>query len=264
MPGGSSRRYLKLDYNINPGAGTDVDAAGAGAGLLAHSRAVQEWLTALTERHPGLTLETCSSGAMRADFGMVGRGHLQSTSDQQDFRLYPPIAASAPMSIPPEQCGNWAYPAAAMTEEEAIFTLVTGLSGRLYLSGFLDELSPRQRDLVREAVDFHRARLAQLEDAIPFWPLGLPSWDDDVVCVGLRSAAEELVFVWTRGSGTDPVRLPGVSPRAQQVFPSDADRWAVSAVDGHAMLHPTAPLSARVLRAPRHGDSAGRSVRVTG
>ena len=82
--------------------------------------------------------ENCSSGAMRADFAMLELFDLQSTSDQQDFRLYPPIAAGAPLQMLPEQAGNWAYPQPWMSDEEIAFTMVTGLSGRLYLSGFLD------------------------------------------------------------------------------------------------------------------------------
>ena len=69
---------------------------------------------------------------------MLARFDLQSTSDQQDFLLYPPIAAGAPVQILPEQAGNWAYPQPSMSHEEIAFTMVTGLSGRLYLSGFLD------------------------------------------------------------------------------------------------------------------------------
>ena len=37
-------RYFKLDYNITPGAGTDLDALSVGDGLLEHNRAHLEWL----------------------------------------------------------------------------------------------------------------------------------------------------------------------------------------------------------------------------
>ena len=91
---------------------------------------------------------------MRADFAMLELFDLQSTSDQQDFRLYPAIAAGAPVQMLPEQAGNWAYPQAWMSDEEIAFTMVTGLSGRLYLSGFLDRMAPAQLELVQGG---HRA-----------------------------------------------------------------------------------------------------------
>jgi len=239
--------FLKLDYNINPGAGTEWRATAAGDGLLGHVRAYAEWLDAVQARHPELLLENCASGAMRADYALLSRTHLQSTSDQQDFRLYPPIAASAPASILPEQAGDWAYPAAGMTDEETAFTLVTGLSGRLYLSGFLGDLRPAQRDLVREAVALHKTLREGLADTTPFWPLGLPGWDDELVCLGLRRDGETLLFVWDRGEDAGAVELPGVSA-AEQLFPAASDPWGVERTADGIRIARGAGLGARVLR----------------
>ncbi|GAB4004919.1 hypothetical protein GCM10029992_51280 [Glycomyces albus] len=54
--------FFKLDYNVNSGVGTDVDADGPGAGLLGHTRAFREWLSDAQARHPGC----CSRAAPRA------------------------------------------------------------------------------------------------------------------------------------------------------------------------------------------------------
>ena len=137
--------YFKLDYNISALAGTDLDADSPGDGRLQVARAHLDWLTGVLDRHPGLTVENCSSGAMRADYAVLSIAQLQSTSDQQSPALYPPIAASAPASITPEQAGNWAYPQPEMSTDEMVFTLVTGMLGRLYLSGFIDRMSPTQQ-----------------------------------------------------------------------------------------------------------------------
>jgi alpha-galactosidase len=237
--------FLKLDYNINPGAGTESDATTAGDGLLAHSRAFRDWLVEIQQRHPGLLIENCSSGGMRADYSLLSVTHMQSTSDQQDFRLYPPIAASAPMSILPEQCGNWAYPSAEMTDEETVFTLVTGLSGRLYLSGFLDRLRPEQRARVAAAVLAHKDLRDELPDATPFWPLGLPAWDDDVVCLGLHTARGDLMFVWDRSVEPRTIHLPGVIGTASSVFPAEFSGWSIGTSDAGTDVSTTAGLTAR-------------------
>jgi alpha-galactosidase len=239
--------FLKLDYNINPGAGTEWQAAAAGDGLLGHIRALGGWLDAVQERHPHLLIENCSSGAMRADYALLSRTHLQSTSDQQDFRFYPPIAASAPASILPEQAGNWAYPAADMSDAEAAFTLVTGLSGRLYLSGFLSELRESQRRLVREAVALHKMLRTDLAATVPFWPLGLPGWDDEVVCLGLRGARQTLLFVWNRSDAAQPFVVPGIRS-AEEIFPISAHGWTIDAVADGLRIYPGDGLGARVLR----------------
>ena len=77
--------YLKLDYNINGGPGTDAGGLSAGAGLLGHNRAHLDWLAGVLDHHPGLAIENCASGGMRMDYAMLPRLQLRSTSDQQDL-----------------------------------------------------------------------------------------------------------------------------------------------------------------------------------
>ena len=216
--------YLKLDYNIDPGVGTDRDADSAGAGLLAHNRAHLAWLDQVLDRHPGLILENCASGAMRMDYAVLARMHLQSTSDQQDFRRYPPIAAAAPMSLLPEQAGIWAYPQPDMSEEEVAFTLCTALLGRLYLSGHIDQMTDRQLAAVRDAVAVYRDIRADLICATPLWPLGLPGWSDPWLSLALRSGDTTYVTVWHRGgpSGHAVLSLPhlaGVAAEIDTLYP---------------------------------------------
>ncbi|WP_230100500.1 glycoside hydrolase family 36 protein [Microbacterium sp. Bi98] len=243
-------RYLKLDYNINPGVGTEHNATGAGDGLLAHTRAFRDWLQKVQVRHPRLLIENCSSGAMRADYSLLAVTHLQSTSDQQDYLLYPPIAASAPASILPEQCGNWAYPAREMTDEQTVFSLVTGLSGRLYLSGFFDDLRPDQRARISEAIALHKELRADLTGTVPFWPLGFPEWDAEVVGLGLRSSDAELVFVWDRNEKPTSISLPGVV-QADVLFPTEGEPWNFRPTDEGLSVTTPEGVGARVLRVHR-------------
>ncbi|MEV4575854.1 glycoside hydrolase family 36 protein [Nonomuraea jabiensis] len=252
--------YFKLDYNIDPGAGTDLDADSAGDGLLACNRAHLAWLDGVLARHPGLTLENCASGAMRMDYAMLSRLHLQSTSDQQDFRLYPPIAVSAPMSVLPEQSASWAYPQPDMSDEEIAFALCTGMLGRLYLSGHLDAMSPAQLDSVRDAVSVHKEIRADLARATPVWPLGLPRWGDRHLALGLRAVdgAADVTYlgVWRR-DGAKPVRLdlPHLAGRAVEIdviYPRHLPDWARDWQPGAGVLTLTPccdePHSARILR----------------
>ena len=226
--------YLKLDYNINAGAGTDVGVAGAGAGLLGHTRALRSWLEDVQERHPDLLIENCASGAMRMDYALLSVTHLQSTSDQQDAPRLTPIVASAPAGVLPEQCGNWAYPAASMSDGETALTLVNGLAGRLMLSGFLPELRPSQRALVSEALTLHKQWRPQLVHSVPEWPLGLPGWEDDVAALALRDGERVLLCLWSRGSGRQ-VTLPGLGRDVRAAFPAHAPGWEL-ARDGDALV----------------------------
>lgn len=248
--------FFKLDYNINPGPGTDVDADSVGAGLLAHNRAHLAWLDSVLARHPGLVLENCGSGAMRTDFAMLSRLQLQSTSDQQDFRKYPPIAAAAPLSMLPEQAANWAYPQPEMSDENVAFCLATGLLGRIYLSGYLNRMSPAQLDLVAEAVAANKQLRGAIASSTPFWPLGLPTWTEPWTSFGLATETSSLITVWNRSADAahTALHLPdlaGAELQVNTVFPLHLPEWTTHWDSAAGVLHvqnPTGTPGARTLQ----------------
>jgi alpha-galactosidase len=222
--------YFKLDYNINPGPGTDHLAPSAGAGLLGHNRAHLDWLDGVLDRHPKLIIENCGSGAMRCDFAMLSRLQLQSTSDQQDVSRYVPIALAAPMLMLPEQAGSWAYPSPTMEEEETAASLTLGLLGRLYLSGYLNQLAPTQLSLVIEAVQAHKDIRAWIPTAIPGWPLGLPDWNAAWSALALRDADLTALTIVKRTIGPDSLTIPlpyliGRDVQVETLFPAALPGW---------------------------------------
>ncbi|MFF6786228.1 alpha-galactosidase [Streptomyces sp. NPDC012510] len=201
--------YLKLDYNIvvDPGTTAPGDLS-PGAGLLGHAHAYLDWLSGVLDRYPGLVVENCASGGMRMDGATLAVAQLQSTSDQQDPLRYPPIAAAAPTAVPPEQGAVWAYPQPDHPDDLITFTLGTALLGRIHLSGHLNRMSEQQLGLVRDALVTYRSIRGDLARAVPFWPLGLPSWTDEWLALGMRvPGGAAYVSVWRRG-GEPEVRLP--------------------------------------------------------
>lgn len=243
--------FFKLDYNVTPGSGTDHETFSVGAGLAESNQAYLEWFEALRERHPGVLFENCGSGAMRQDWVQVSRFDLQSTSDQQDFMLYPPIAASAPMLLLPEQCGNWAYAQPEMSLEEIAFVHVTGLSGRSYFSGFVDRMDAEQKALVREAADVWKRIRDGRAESVPFWPTGLPAWEDEVLSVAFVTPGSMEIAVWNRGEATAArLSLPAefAGGQLELVYPANAEPWD-AAIDGEelALRIPTGP-TARLYR----------------
>ncbi len=228
--GQAGARFFKLDYNVTPGAGTDLDAFSVGDGLLQHNRAHLAWLDALIARHPDVVFENCASGAMRMDYAMLSRLDLQSTSDQQDPLLYAAIAASAPASVLPEQAGNWAYPQPGTSSEAIAYCMVNGLAGRLYLSGPLDRMSEQELALVNEAVDVYKSSRRALRRSTPVWPLGLPAWRDDTVALGLETDAAVTLAVWHRTDAPAHLELPipslfGMSAVVDTVYPTTLPPW---------------------------------------
>ena len=222
--------FFKLDCNVTPGPGTDHDAFSVGSGLLGHNRAHLRWFSEVRARYPQVVFENCSSGAMRADFAMLQLFDFQSTSDQEDFLLYPAIAAAAPLQMPPEQAGNWAYPQPSMSAEEIAYTMVTGLSGRLYLSGFLHGMTPRQFKLVTDATDLFKRIRNDIAGSTPQWPLGYPQWYGDRFALALSAAGRTLLYVWHRGAADAVITLPpslGTATSLRQIYPADLAEWQI-------------------------------------
>jgi len=225
--------YLKLDYNIAVGPGPDTDGLSPGAGLLAANRAQLDWLDAVLDRHPGLVIENCSSGGMRTDYALLSRMQLQSTSDQQDYLRYPPIAAAAPAAIAPEQAAVWAYPQPEFSDDEIAFTMASAMLGRVHLSGHLNRMSGHQRELVAEAVQVYKESIRPaIAGSTAFWPLGLPRWDAPWIALGLRGPQVSHVTVWRRwqessaGSGQITLAVPhcrGAQVTAQLLYPRQAE-----------------------------------------
>jgi alpha-galactosidase len=200
--------FFKLDYNINPVAGTDVGADSPAQGLVGHAAGHRAWLAGVLDRHPDLIVENCSSGAMRADPELLRLATLQSTSDQQDPVAYPPIAASAPLAMLPEQAGSWAYPQPEMDDELIAFTMCTGMLGRLYLSGRVDAMTTAQQSLVAEGVAAHKRLRAEVATGTARWPLGVEQWDAPWVAAAVDVPDATHLTVWRRPGAQDTVEVP--------------------------------------------------------
>lgn len=96
--------YIKMDYNITTGIGTDHAADSYGDGLLNHNRAYLKWLDAVFQRYPELVIENGGSGGMRHDYAMLQRHSIQSMTDQTDYVRNGNIAAVGASVVTPEQC----------------------------------------------------------------------------------------------------------------------------------------------------------------
>ncbi len=200
--------YIKMDYNIEPGIGTQVDADSFGDGLLQHERAYLEWLDSVFARYPDLIIENCSSGGLRMDYALLSRYSIQSTSDQENYRYYAAIAANAPSALTPEQAAIWSYPLTEGDDEEVIFNMVNAMLLRIHQSGHLANLSPRRFELVKEGIACYKSIRNDIKSALPFWPLGLAQYRDEWVSLGLKTEKKTYVALWRRGAASPACSVP--------------------------------------------------------
>jgi alpha-galactosidase len=220
--------YLKMDYNLNAGVGTELDADSAGDGLLQHQRAYLAWLDRVLERHPKLVLENCASGGLRLDYALLARHPLQSFSEQTDYRTNALIAAAAASACTPEQAAIWSYPLREGTRDEVIVNMVNTLLLRVQVSGHLGELTGECRALVHEGIAVYKTIRTSIPQSLPLWPLGLPTLGDTWAAFGLSADdGTTLLAVW-RLSDSSPVNelplphLAGYALTIERLYPVQA------------------------------------------
>lgn len=200
--------YIKMDYNIEPGIGTEYEADSVGDGLLEHQRAYLAWLDCIFEKYPELIIENCSSGGLRMNYAMLARYSIQSTSDQENYLQYATIAANAPTGVTPEQAAIWSYPLEEGDKEEVVFNMVNSLLLRIHQSGHLARLSKERGSLVKEALDYYKTIRQDIKIATPFWPLGLSHFKDEWVCLGMKTEHKLYIAVWRRQGNKTTKEIP--------------------------------------------------------
>lgn len=200
--------YIKMDYNIEAGVGTEVNSDSFGDGLLEHNRAYLSWVDEITKKYPDLILENCGSGGMRMDYAQLSRYHIQSVSDQEDYRNTAYIAAGAPTAVLPEQAAIWSYPMKDDDDNAVIFNMVGTMLQRIHLSGELHNLTPEKFELVKEAVACYKKIRDDIPNAIPFYPIGMPKHTDEWMCLAFKCKNCTRLAVWRMDSDKESITIP--------------------------------------------------------
>ncbi|WP_239613539.1 glycoside hydrolase family 36 protein [Cohnella mopanensis] len=200
--------YIKMDYNINAGIGNEFEADSAGDGLLEHNRAYLEWIDGVFGRYPALVIENCGSGGMRMDYALLSRHSIQSTSDQTDYLKNAVIAAASASLVTPEQAAVWSYPLKEGDKEEVVLNMVNAMLLRIHQSGHLAEISADRLELVKEAIRYYKEIRGHIAIGLPFWPLGLPNFEDPWFSFGIQDEGICLLAVWRMDESDATCTIP--------------------------------------------------------
>jgi len=103
--------WIKLDFNLDPGAGCNrVDHGhGVGDGLYAHYCGYYALLDRVRATHPHVVLENCSSGGLRIDPGIARRTHMAFLSDPDWPEHSLQVFWGATQMLAPDACLHWSY-----------------------------------------------------------------------------------------------------------------------------------------------------------
>ena len=201
--------YIKNDYNVECGVGTDYNADSAGDGLLEHNRAFLAWYDEIREKYPHVTFENCASGGMRMDYAMLEGQHIQSLTDQDRYWNTAHIAAAAGTAVLPEQAAIWATPIQVWGLNCAATNMVNAMMQRMHLSGDVMKWSEETKTLVREGVEVYKATRGDIDGSIPFYPLGnIPSYEDKWLCTGYKCKDCTRLIVWRLKGESDSLTIP--------------------------------------------------------
>lgn len=152
---------------------------------------------------------------------MLSHLQLQSSSDQEDYRLYPAIEVRESAAVLPGQLAIWSYQLASGDADAATFNMVNAMLFRIHQSGHLAELSPESFAQVKAGLQIYKDKIRpHIGAAVPYYPLGLPDMTDAVspISLGMRSPQSNIVAVWRlRGAGR--VHLPLKGPGDEYPLP---------------------------------------------
>ena len=229
--------YIKMDYNIDAGVGTEVNSDSFGDGLLEHNRAYLLWIEKITKKYPDLIIENCASGGMRMDYAQLSRCHIQSVSDQEDYKNTAYISAGAPTAVLPEQAAIWSYPMKDDDEDAVIFNMVGTMLQRVHLSGELHNLNAEKFALVKEAVDCYKRIRDDIPESIPFYPIGIPKHTDEWMCLAFKCTECTRLAVWRMNSDKEDITIPFDFDinTVKRIYPVK-DEYRAEIVDGNIIV----------------------------
>lgn len=169
-------RWLKLDFNVDPGAGCDRTDHGhcSHDGLYRHYLGLYAVLDEIRERHPLVILEACSSGGLRIDLGLAAHVHCTFLSDPDWTEHHQQVLWGASLMLPPTAMLHWSWSQwrghnpnqekdwDALTRSAFAAMLRPAMVQRFGVSLRLEDLRPELRDCLRDHVRLYREEIAPL------------------------------------------------------------------------------------------------------
>lgn len=217
--------FLKWDHNRDL-----VDTAHADRPAThRQTAAVYALLDELRAAHPGLEIESCSSGGARVDLGILEHTDRVWASDCNDALERQTIQRWTGLLLPPELIGSHVGPPTAHTTGRTHtlgFRAATALFGHFGIEWDIASASDAERAELAEWIALYRAERSLIhgggsvhgDDDGPVSVYGVVAHDGSA---GLFAVAALASSPWSSGR---PVRLPGLDPvqryRVERVGPA--------------------------------------------
>ncbi|GAA2124526.1 alpha-galactosidase [Arthrobacter humicola] len=231
--------YLKWDQNRDL---AEMGHAGRPS-VHAQTQAVYRLLDELRKAHPGVEIESCSSGGARVDLGILERTDRIWGSDCNDALERQTIQRWTGMVVPPELVGSHIGPTTSHTTartHDLSFRAITAMFGHFGLEWDVRHLADSERTELATAIALfkkyrpllHSGRMVRADEPDPSLRLhGVVSHDGGEALYALVSVATS--FAEVPGRVCLPGLLPDAGYRVDAVYPA--------ADDGRAFLQAVPP-----------------------
>jgi alpha-galactosidase len=223
--------YIKWDHNkflIEPGHQGK-------AAVREQTLAIYRLFDELKLRHPGLEIESCSSGGGRVDLGMVSHADRFWTSDCNDALERQHIQRYTQFAIPPELLGSHIGPTHSHTTgrtHDLSFRAITALFGHAGLEWDLTQTTAEEREVLRAWANYYKTNRELLHTGTL---VRVDQQDDAVFVHGVVSKDKTKgIFAWVTlsgqaGSRPNAIRFEGLDQNKnyhlKAVYPAGEPRW---------------------------------------
>jgi alpha-galactosidase len=231
--------YLKWDQNRDL---AEMGHAGRPS-VHAQTQAVYRLLDELRKAHPGVEIESCSSGGARVDLGILERTDRIWGSDCNDALERQTIQRWTGIVVPPELVGSHIGPTTSHTTartHDLSFRAITAMFGHFGLEWDVRHLADSERTELATAIALfkkyrpllHSGRMVRADEPDPSLRLhGVVSHDGVEALYALVSVATS--FAEVPGRVCLPGLLPDAGYRVDALYPA--------ADDGRAFLQAAPP-----------------------
>lgn len=224
--------YLKWDQNRDL---TEMGHAGRPS-VHAQTQAVYRLLDELRRAHPGVEIESCSSGGARVDLGILERTDRVWGSDCNDALERQTIQRWTGMVVPPELVGSHIGPTTSHTTartHDLSFRAITAMFGHFGLEWDVRQLSAAEHTELARAIALykqyrsllHSGRMVRADEPDPAFRVhGVVAHDGSEALYAVVSVATSFAEMPGR------ICLPALQPegryRVEAVYPDSDDRGA--------------------------------------
>ena len=103
------------------------------------------------------------------------------------------------------------------SDDQIRLNMVNAMLTRIHLSGKIFELTDHQLGIIRDGVALYKKIRGDISTSLPFYPCGLPCYDQKIFCTGYRGANTYLA-VWRLDTDESTLTIPVCADQTQVLY----------------------------------------------